>query len=145
MNEKCVCGARFRKIKTQLELYDGDVIINDVDALYCPKCNEEFMTSNQVADAKGKFKKAIPGFDSFNIRKKITKVGNCLTIPLAKELVDYMKLKKGGEVRITLKNKKRITKKKAINKNKQRRTKKINRMTVRMGILKMWITWPKEE
>lgn len=108
MNEECVCGAKARKIKTRLELYDGNVIINEVDALYCPECNEELMTTNQVMNAKEKLGEMFPGFQAFNLRKKITKVGNSLTIPLAKELVEYMNLKKGGEVRITLKNKKRL-------------------------------------
>ena len=108
MNEECVCGAKARKIKTRLELYDGDVIINGVDALYCPECNEELMTTEQVAEAKEKLKDAIPGFEAFSVRKKITKVGNSLTIPLATEIAEYMNLKKGEDVRITLKNKNRL-------------------------------------
>jgi YgiT-type zinc finger domain-containing protein len=108
MNERCVCGARARKIKTRLELYDGDVIINGVDALYCPECNEELMTTDQVARARERLRETLPEFQAFSIRKKIAKVGNSLTIPLAKELIDYVNLKKGQEVRITLKNKNRL-------------------------------------
>ena len=108
MTEECVCGAKTQKIKTRLELYDGNVIINEVDALYCPECDEELMTTKQVKKAKEKLGELVPGFQAFNLRKKITKVGNSLTIPLAKELVEYMNLKKGEEVRITLKNKKRL-------------------------------------
>ena len=37
----CVCGTKAEKIKTLLELFDGDVMIKDVDALYCPKCDME--------------------------------------------------------------------------------------------------------
>jgi len=108
MNNKCVCGAKARKIKTRLELYDGNIIINNVDALYCPECNEELMTTDQITGAEKKLRETLPEFEAFSIRKKITRVGNSLTIPLAKELIDYMNLKKGEEVRITLKNKNRL-------------------------------------
>ena len=57
--------------------------------------------------AKKKIKDILPEFQAFSIRKKITKVGNSLTIPLAKELAEYMNLKKGEEIKITLKNKNR--------------------------------------
>jgi len=106
--DECACGAKARSIKTRLELYDGSVIINDVDALYCPECNEELMTSEQVAAAKERVKDMLPAFQAFSLRKKITKVGNSLTIPLAKELAEYMNLKKGEEVKITLKNRNRL-------------------------------------
>jgi YgiT-type zinc finger domain-containing protein len=108
MDERCACGAKARRIKTQLELYDGEVVINNVDAIYCPECNEELLTTEQVRDARERVKGILPGFESFTVRKKITKVGNSLTIPLAKEIADYMSLKKGEEVRITLKNKHRL-------------------------------------
>ncbi|MBM3309005.1 MAG: hypothetical protein FJY77_02010 [Candidatus Altiarchaeales archaeon] len=108
VDEECFCGAKARRIKTQLELYDGNVVINDVDALYCPKCNQELLTTKDVKKAREKLKEILPGFQAFSIRKKITKVGNSLTIPLAKELIEYMGLKKGEEVRIILKNRNRL-------------------------------------
>ena len=108
MTDKCVCGAKARKVKARLELFDGDVVLNDVDALYCPDCEEEVLTTGQAADARQRFKESLPGFTAFSIRKKITKVGNSLTIPLAKELADFMNLHKGEEVKITLKNKSRL-------------------------------------
>jgi len=89
-------------------LYDGDVIINEVDALYCPQCNQEILTTKQVVEAQKKIAKILPEFEAFSIHKKITKVGNSLAIPLAKELAEYMKIKKGREVKITMKNKHRL-------------------------------------
>ncbi len=105
---KCACGTKTRKIKTQLELYDGDIVLNEVDAYYCDKCNEEYLTTEQAGKTQDRFKEALPGFEAFSIRKKITKVGNSLSIPLAKELTEYMDLAKGKEVKITLKNKHRL-------------------------------------
>lgn len=104
----CVCGAKARKIKTRLELYDGDVVIKDVDALYCPECDMELMTSEQVVDAQGRLREIIPGFEAFTVRKKIAQLGNSLTIPLAKEIADYVNAEKGGDVKITVKNKHRL-------------------------------------
>ncbi|MFH1055156.1 MAG: YgiT-type zinc finger protein [Candidatus Altiarchaeota archaeon] len=108
MDETCVCGAKWQKIKTKLELFGGDIIVNDVDAYYCPECKEELFTSDQAAAAQDKLHQTFPGFDAYRIRKKITKVGNSLTIPISKELADYMGMKKGGDVRITMKNRHRL-------------------------------------
>ena len=54
MDNRCVCGAKAKKIKTRLELYDGNIIINNVDALYCPECNGELMTTDQLTGAETK-------------------------------------------------------------------------------------------
>jgi YgiT-type zinc finger domain-containing protein len=105
---ECICGAQLRKVKTKLELFGGDIVVNDVDAFYCPQCGEELLTTNQLAAAQDKLHQAFPGFEAYSIRKKIGKVGNSLSVPLSKELTDLMGLKKGGEVRITFKNKHRL-------------------------------------
>lgn len=39
-NNKCVCGATLRKIKTEMELFGGDVMVKNVDAFWCPNCKE---------------------------------------------------------------------------------------------------------
>jgi YgiT-type zinc finger domain-containing protein len=108
MSMECICGSKMRKAKTKLELFGGDIIINDVEAYYCPKCGEELLTTDQVTAAQNKLHQGFPGFDTYSIRKKVTKVGNSLTVPLSKELADYMGVKKGDDVRITLKNKHRL-------------------------------------
>ncbi|MFH1722845.1 MAG: YgiT-type zinc finger protein [Candidatus Altiarchaeota archaeon] len=106
--QRCVCGAATEKIKTRLKLFDGDITIEGVDAFYCPKCKEEILSSDQVEAAQKKYEKILPDFDAYSMRKKVTKVGNSLTIPISRELADYMHLTKGEEVQITVKNKKRI-------------------------------------
>ncbi len=45
---KCVCGAEAKKIKTELELFDGSLMVRDVEAYYCPSCKEELFTSEQL-------------------------------------------------------------------------------------------------
>ena len=50
---KCVCGAKAEKIKTELELFDGDIVLKDVDAYYCPECEEEILTTDQLSLVRG--------------------------------------------------------------------------------------------
>lgn len=45
---KCVCGNEAKKIKTELELFDGSLMVRDVEAYYCPSCKEELFTSEQL-------------------------------------------------------------------------------------------------
>lgn len=104
----CVCGTRVEKIKTNMELFDGGIILRDVDAYYCPKCKEEILTTNQLSSAREKLKEILPNFEAFSLRKKITQLGNSLSIPISKELAEFMHLRKGEEVRIVVKNRNRL-------------------------------------
>jgi YgiT-type zinc finger domain-containing protein len=106
--QKCICGTTMRKVKTKLELFGGDIVINDVDAFFCPGCGEELFSSEQATAAQDRVHETFPGFEAFSIRKKVTKVGNSLTVPLSKELADYLGVKKGDDVRITIKNRHRL-------------------------------------
>jgi len=49
---KCVCGAKVEKIKTELELFDGSAVLKEVDAYYCPDCEEEVLTTEQLSLAR---------------------------------------------------------------------------------------------
>jgi len=108
VNDRCVCGAKWKKIKTKMELYGGEITVNDIDGYYCPKCKEELFTTGQLGQAQDKLHKTFPGFEAYSIIKKITKVGNSLTVPLSKELVDFMNLKKGQEVKIIVRDRNRL-------------------------------------
>jgi len=57
---KCVCGTEAKKIKTALELFDGTLMIGDVEAYCCPSCKEELFTSEQG----GKVQKKLNGIAS---------------------------------------------------------------------------------
>jgi len=46
---RCICGAKAEKIKTDLELFDGSVVLKEVDAYYCPDCEEEVLTTEQLS------------------------------------------------------------------------------------------------
>lgn len=107
-DNKCVCGTTLRKIKTEMELFGGDVLVKNVDASWCPNCKEELMDSGQIGAAKEKVREIAPHFEAFSIRKKIAKVGNSLSVPLSKEIVEFLRLKKGEEVRITIKDRQRL-------------------------------------
>lgn len=106
--QRCVCGAKVEKIKTDMELFDGDIVLKDVDAYYCPKCKEEILTTDQLSSAREKLTGVLPNFEAFSLRKKITQLGNSLSIPISKELADFMHLRKGEEVRIVVKNRNRL-------------------------------------
>jgi len=103
----CVCGARLEKIKTEIDFFDGKVIVRDVEAFYCPECKEELFNSKQGNELFEKVSKLNLN-ESFESRKKISKVGNSLAIPLSKEIAEYLQVKKGAEIQIKVKNKKRL-------------------------------------
>ena len=107
-NETCACGAQAKEITTDLELFGGDVVIRNVKALYCPKCEEEIFTSELAAEAGKKYEQLLPGFEAFSVRKKVSKVGNSLSLPLPKELADFMNIAKGSEMKISVKNRHRL-------------------------------------
>lgn len=107
-NNKCVCGTTLKKIKTEMELFGGDVMVKNVDAFWCPNCKEELMDSGQISAAKEKVREIAPHFEAFSIRKRIAKVGNSLSVPLSKEIVEFLRLKRGEEVRITIKDRQRL-------------------------------------
>ncbi len=105
---RCVCGAKAEKIKTELELFDGSVVLKDVDAYYCPRCKEEILTTDQLSSAREKLTEILPNFEAFSLRKRISQLGNSLSIPISKEVAEFMHLRKGEEVKIMVKNRHRL-------------------------------------
>ena len=57
----CVCGARLEKISSEMDFFDGKVIVKDIEAHYCPNCKEEVFDSKQGDDVfeKAKSKKRL--------------------------------------------------------------------------------------
>ncbi|MFH1587092.1 MAG: YgiT-type zinc finger protein [Candidatus Diapherotrites archaeon] len=104
---KCVCGANMEKIKTEMDFHDGQVIVRNVTAFYCPKCKEELFDSKEGDRIFGQVSK-LNIAQSFESRKKITKVGNSFAIPVSKEIADYMQIKKGEDIKIKVQNQKRL-------------------------------------
>ena len=104
---KCVCGTEAKKIKTELELFDGTLLVRDVDAYYCPSCKEELFTSEQGGKIQEKLKGIVP-IESFRVRKRVAKVGNSYMIPISKDVAEFMHLKKDTEVRLVVKDRRRL-------------------------------------
>ena len=50
---KCVCGAKLEEIRTEMDFFDGRVIVRDVKAHYCPKC-KEYTTTDKCDKCGGK-------------------------------------------------------------------------------------------
>ncbi|MCK4491104.1 MAG: hypothetical protein KAU03_00665 [Candidatus Altiarchaeales archaeon] len=124
---RCVCGAKVDEIKTDVELFDEsilkfleefqshkirftnfNVMLKDVDAYYCPKCREEILTTDQLSSTREKLREILPDFEAFSLRKKVTQMGNSLSIPLSKEVAEFMHLRKGEDVKIMVKNRRRL-------------------------------------
>ena len=104
---KCVCGNKLQEIKTEMDFFDGKVIVRDVNAFYCSECKEELFNSKEsdkIFEQVSKLHIAQP----FESRKKIAKVGNSYAIPVSKEIAEYMQAKKGGEVLIKVQSQKRL-------------------------------------
>ncbi|MFH1225616.1 MAG: YgiT-type zinc finger protein [Candidatus Diapherotrites archaeon] len=104
---KCACGGKLEEIKTDMDFFGGKVVVRDVHAFYCPKCREEMFDSKEgdrIFDEVSKLNIVQP----FESRKKIAKVGNSFAIPVSKEIADYLQIKKGGEIKITVQGQKRL-------------------------------------
>lgn len=95
------------KIKTEMDFFEGRVVLKDVNAFYCPACKEEFFDSKEGDSISEVISKMhVP--EQFESRKKIAKVGNSFAIPISKEIADYMQIKKGEEVNIKVQSRKRL-------------------------------------
>ncbi|MFH1256015.1 MAG: YgiT-type zinc finger protein [Candidatus Diapherotrites archaeon] len=104
---KCVCGASLQEIKTDMDFFDGKVVVRDVKAFYCPECKEELFDSKE-GDRLFEQVSKLNIVQAFESRKKIAKVGNSFAIPVSKEIADFMQMKKGEEIKIRVQNTKRI-------------------------------------
>ena len=104
---KCVCGAKLTEIKTDMDFFDGKIIVRDVTAFYCPKCKEELFDSKEGDRIFGNVSK-LNISRPFESRKKITKVGNSFAIPVSKEIANYMQINKGKDIKIMVQNQKRL-------------------------------------
>lgn len=104
---KCACGNKLQEIKTEMDFFDGNLIMRDVKAFYCSKCKEELFDSKEGDRIFEQISKLRPQF-AFESRKKIAKVGNSFAIPVSKEIADYMQIKKGEDILVKVKNPKRL-------------------------------------
>lgn len=104
---KCVCGEKLKEIKTEMDFFDGSVIVKDVKAFYCSKCKEELFDSKEGDKIFGKVSK-LNISRPFESRKRIAKVGNSFAIPVSKDIADFMQIKKGGDIQIKVQNQKRL-------------------------------------
>ncbi|MBI5553385.1 MAG: YgiT-type zinc finger protein [Candidatus Diapherotrites archaeon] len=104
---KCVCGSGLKEIRTDLDFFDGSVVVRNVKAFYCPECKEELFDSKE-GDRLTEQVSKLDFVRPFESRKKIAKVGNSYAIPVSKEIAEYMQVKKGGEIRVKVQSPKRL-------------------------------------
>ncbi|MFH1588000.1 MAG: YgiT-type zinc finger protein [Candidatus Diapherotrites archaeon] len=103
----CVCGKKLMEIETEMDFFDGEVVVRNVKAFYCPECKEELFDSSTGDDLFEKVSKT-HSKEMFTSRKKITQLGNSLSIPLSKEISDFMQAEKGTNIEVKVKNQKRL-------------------------------------
>lgn len=103
----CVCGNNLEEILTEMDFFDGKIIMRDVKAFYCSNCKEELFESIEGDKIFEQISKLSQQY-IFESRKKIARVGNSFAIPVSKEIADYMQIKKGGEILVKVKNPKRL-------------------------------------
>ena len=44
---KCVCGNKLQEIETEMDFFDGNLIMRNIKAFYCSKCKEELFDSKE--------------------------------------------------------------------------------------------------
>jgi len=103
----CVCGKKMKGIKTEMDFFDGSVMVRDVNGFYCSECKEELFDSKEGDKIFEKVSK-LNVIRPFESRKKIAKVGNSFAIPVSKEIADYLQIKKGEDIQIKVQNRNRL-------------------------------------
>ena len=103
--DKCwECNVRMVKKKVDYSLYS--IKIGSFPAMVCPKCNESYF-SEETSKKITKLTKE-KGLWGLGTKKKIGQAGSTLDIRLSKNIIDFMKLKKGEEVTIYPESKNRL-------------------------------------
>ena len=99
----CGQGTLIRK-KVPYSLYG--VYVDDFDAEVCSQCGEEFFDEQTSQKITEKVKKK--GLWGLSAKTKIGRVGSTLDIRFPKRLIQFLGLKKGGEVTVYPEDKKKI-------------------------------------
>lgn len=99
---KCImCNNGTLKGKT-VEYKEFGISLGKYKANVCAKCGEAFFDSETAQKIQAKSKEL--GLFGLAKKTKVAKVGNSLAIRIPKEIADFIKLKKEGEVKIIPKN-----------------------------------------
>lgn len=104
---KCVCGNKLQEINTEMDFFDGKLIMRDAKAFYCSDCKEEVFDSKEGDRIFDQVSKLNVQY-AFESRKKIAKVGNSYAIPVSKDIANYMQIKKGEDILVKVLNPKRL-------------------------------------
>ena len=104
---RCVCGNKLQEIETEMDFFDGNLIMRNIKAFYCSKCKEELFDSKEGDRMFDLVSKLSPQC-AFESRKKIARVGNSYAIPVSKEIADYLQIKKGGDILVKVKSPKKL-------------------------------------
>lgn len=101
------CDIEMKKVRTNYIL-EGIKLLENIDAEQCPKCGEKVIDAETSIRAEAVARKAgIFGIGTVAIRK-ISKVGNSLTLNIPKEIARILNIEKGGEAILKIVGKNKI-------------------------------------
>ncbi len=98
------CGKKMVTKKVEYSLYG--ILIGKFPALVCENCKEHFFSEEtskkitQIVKEKGLW--------GLQAKTKVGQAGNTLDIRFPKKIIDFVRLKKGKEVTITLESQNKI-------------------------------------
>ena len=99
---KCVMCDNGTLKEKMVEYREFEISLGKYKANVCAKCGEAFFDSETAQKIQAKSKEL--GLFGLAKKTKVAKVGNSLAIRIPKEIADFIKLKKEGEVKIIPKN-----------------------------------------
>jgi YgiT-type zinc finger domain-containing protein len=93
-------------VRKKVEFKFGDISLGEFEADKCTKCGEEFFTEKSSDEIDKKAKQL--GLWGISSKTTIGYSGNSLIVRIPKEISNFMKLKKGGEVALYPEGKDRL-------------------------------------
>lgn len=102
---KCpICDGRMERMKVEYE-YHG-IRIGEFDADVCADCGEAFFTEEASDDIDRIAKEK--GLWGMEVRSKVSYSGNSLIVRIPREIVEFLDLEKGDNIRIHPEGKRRL-------------------------------------
>lgn len=95
---KCPICDKGNLNKEMIKVEHFGVYFGDYDGLKCDSCGESFLESEATEEVIQKAKEK--GIFGIEARTKVAKSGNSLSIRIPKKIAEFLKLKKGKEIKM---------------------------------------------
>ena len=100
------CDTEYVEVKVDFEY--GDIILRNVKALKCPKCEEELFTPEQYGAIRSRIRSVV---QPLRLKRKISTAGKKPIVYLPEDVVKAINAKIGDEVDVYVEGKKIIIEK----------------------------------